>query len=104
MRAKLEAVFLGINENEFKDAKTGELVRYRRATFNVRDTPETFVLGVPSDLDTKLLKQYSDSYLLVDFRFNSNNNTFKGRLVDIYPDSKAMASSPLFTADEQVTF
>ena len=99
MRAKVEAVFIGMDENSFKDSRTGETVEYRRATFNVRDTFETFVLGVPKDVDATGLKQYKDAFVLVDFRFNSNNNSFKGRLAEVFPDAKSMSAAPLLSED-----
>lgn len=96
MRAKVEAVFIGLEQNTFTDSKTKEVVEYRRATFNVRGTSETFVLGVPKDVDASKLVQYTDSFLIVDFRYQQNQGSYKGRLVSVLSDAKSLASAPLF--------
>lgn len=102
MRAKVQAVFLGIQENEFTDRKSGEVVKFKRATFNVRNSPETFQLGVPKDLDHSLLAPYADAFILVDFRYNEAARNFTGRVANVYSDLKSMESAPLLSQKESM--
>ena len=102
MRAKVEAVFLGLEESSFVDKKTGEVVDFRRATFNVRNTPDTFTLSVPKGVTVDRLVQYTDAFMIVDFRFNSANRTFKGHLVNVLADAKALSSAPLLSEEEAI--
>ncbi|WP_302396357.1 hypothetical protein [Eggerthella sinensis] len=102
MRAKLSAVCLGIDENSFVKKDTGEVIEYRRAKFSTRGTTETFVLSVPKDVDCSSLSEYADAHMLVEFRFDEKYGTFKGRLLNLYPDAKAMAAaSSLSQAEER---
>ncbi|WP_102374661.1 hypothetical protein [Raoultibacter massiliensis] len=101
MRAKVSAVYLGVVENSFVDKSNGETVFYRRANFSVRGTADTFILAVPKDLDISVLKDYQDSYLLVDFRFDPKFNTFKGRLVNVYPTEKVWKDAPSLSQSEE---
>lgn len=101
MRAKLSAVYLGIQENEFVKKDTGEVIAYRRAKFSTRGTMETFVLAVPKDLDCSLLSDYADAHMLVDFRFDEKFGTFKGRLLNVYPDAKAMSAAGNLSQSEE---
>lgn len=102
MRAKLSAVCLGIDQNSFVKRDTGEVIEYRRAKFSTRGTTETFVLSVPKDLECSLLSEYADAHMLVEFRFDEKYGTFKGRLLNLYPDVKAMVSaSNLSQAEER---
>ena len=100
MRAKLFAVCLGIDQNSFVKRDTGEVIEYRRAKFSTRGTTETFVLSVPKDLECSLLSEYADAHMLVEFRFDEKFGTFKGRLLNLFPDAKAMAAAPLLSQSE----
>ncbi|QOS69864.1 hypothetical protein GS424_008525 [Eggerthella guodeyinii] len=104
MRAKLSAVCLGLEAKSFdkKDAsgKVVEVIDYRRAKFSTRGTTETFVLSVPRDLDCSLLADYQDAHMLVEFRFDEKYGTFKGRLLNLFSDAKAMAAAPLLSQSE----
>ena len=101
MRAKLTAICLGIEENSFVKKDTGEIISYRRAKFSTRGTTETFVLSVPQDFDVALLSDYQDAHMLVDFRFDDRYGTFKGRLLNLYPDAKALAAASNLSQQEQ---
>lgn len=101
MRAKLTAVCLGIEENSFVKKDTGEVISYRRAKFSTRGTTETFVLSVPQDFDTAMLSDYQDAHMLVDFRFDEKYGTFKGRLLNLYPDAKTMAAATTLSQQEE---
>lgn len=100
MRAKVTAVFLGIQENSFIDKKTGEKIEFKRATFNVRNSSETFELGIPKDLDTTFLNQYQDAYLLLDLRYNQASRNYTGRVVNVYPDEDTMNFAPMLSQSE----
>lgn len=101
MRAKLTGVYLGTLEKDFKDKQTGELITYRKAKFSTRGTMETFVLSLPMDFDASLLSDYQEAFMLVDFRFDEKYGTFKGRLLNLYPDAKAMAAASTLSQQEQ---
>lgn len=101
MRAKVTAVYLGSVENSFVDKSNGETVFYRRANFSVRGTADTFILAVPKELDISVLKEYQDSFLLVDFRFDPKFNNFKGRLANVYPTEKIWKDAPLLAQSEE---
>lgn len=101
MRAKLSAVCLGIEGKSFVKKETGEVIDYRRAKFSTRGTTETFVLSVPQDLDCSILSDYQDAHMLVEFRFDEKYGTFKGRLLNLYPDAKAMAAASTLSQMEQ---
>ena len=101
MRAKLSAVCLGVDENSFVKKDTGEVISYRRAKFSTRGPTETFVLAVPMDFDASALAEYSDAHMLVEFRFDEKYGTFKGRLLNLYPDAKTMAAATMHSQAEQ---
>ena len=101
MRAKSVAVFLGLLENDFTNKDTGELVHYRKATFQNPDDPtDIFTVGVPADVDVSLLVQYAPCYLLLDFRFSQQYGNYRGRLVNVFPDFDAMAVAPALSQSE----
>lgn len=80
MFAKVSAVYLGTTCNNFTDQKTGDVVEYRKSSFNVRGEAETFTLSLSKDMDVTYMLPYTEYVLEVDFR-PQQNGTFKGRLV-----------------------
>lgn len=101
MRAKSVAVFLGLLENDFTNKDTGELVHYRKATFQNPDDPtDIYTVGVPAGVDVSCLIQYAPCYLLLDFRFSQQYGNFRGRLVNVFPDADTMAYAPALTQAE----
>lgn len=88
MLANVKSVFIGLTTREFKNDK-GETIEFTRASFAVPDSADTFVLGVPQDVDVSALRPYKSCDIIVDFQYNSQYNNFKGKLHEVLPSGSS---------------
>lgn len=95
MLAKACGVFCGYSKGDFED-KDGVTVDWCNAAFSVPGSADTYTLKVNlKEVDPELLVEYEPNYLLLDFRYNASAKSWRGYIVDVFPDEEAMEAYEL---------
>lgn len=100
MRAKVIGVFIGITEGEFKPDNSSDTIKFRNASFAVRNSAETFVLKVRADADMSHLRQFDDAYMLVDCRYDAKFKNYTCRIIQCFANEKELNAASYYTDDE----